>query len=171
MFPAGTTDQAVPFQCSARSTGLFWAPSSCAPTAQQSEPVTQSTPHSRDAFEEGGATSGPVDQVDPFQWSTRALGWELFPSEEKTPPTAQQFQALVQVLPIRRLLSVGPLLGLVMMFHPEGLAELAELAARAVGGAMASVKTTAVRTPRQGAVRQCFRRVQVLDMSSYRQTV
>ena len=47
---------------------------------------------------------GPADHVDPFQRSTSASGCELLPRPEKAPPTAQQFQVLVHVVPIRRWL-------------------------------------------------------------------
>ncbi len=114
----GTTDQAEPFQCSANGTGAFCPANSWAPTAQQSDVVTQSTLHSRDAGDPGGVTSGPADQVDPFQRSAMACGWELLPSLEKAPPTAQQLQAPVQVVPISRSLLGMPVLGLVMMDQP-----------------------------------------------------
>ena len=119
MAGVGTTDQAEPFQCSVRITGPGWLLGFWAPTAQQSDEVTQATPHRSEAWLPGGATLGPTDHVEPFQVSTTALGCELFPSEENTPPTARQLHALVHVLPIRRLLSDGAVLGLGMMFHPE----------------------------------------------------
>ena len=118
MSGVGTTDQADPSQCSANDTGDFCPANSWAPTAQQSDEVTQSTFHRRDASDPGGVTSGPADQVDPFQRSTMACGCELLPSWAKAPPTAQQFQAPVQVVPISRSLLGDGELGLVTMDQP-----------------------------------------------------
>ena len=76
-----------------------------------------------------------------------ALGWELLPSEEKAPPTAQQFQALTHVLPMRMSLCDEPVLGLVMMVHPDALA------ARAVGTAETRTNSPAMMAPKHRAIR------------------
>src|SRR5580658_6150184 len=106
MSGVGITVQEDPFHCSAMMTGFCWVAPSWAPTAQQSDAVTQLTLHNREACEPDGWTLGPMDQAVPFQWSAMALGCGLLllplPAGI-TPPTAQQFQALVQVVPIRML--------------------------------------------------------------------
>ena len=118
MSGVGTTDQADPFQCSANEHGgllpgqLLGAHR---PAVRRGDAVTL---HRRDASEPGGVTSGPADQVDPFQRSTMACGCELLPSWAKAPPTAQQFQAPVQVVPISRSLLGDGVLGLVTMDQP-----------------------------------------------------
>lgn len=84
---------------------------------------------------------GPTDHVEPFHVSIRALGCELFPSEENSPPTAKQLHALVHVVPMRRLVSDGPVFGLVIMFHPEAVAPTVP------GNAAVQTKATAIRAP------------------------
>src|ERR1700733_10735566 len=91
-----------------------------------------------------------------------ALGWELLPSEEKVPPTAQQSQALTHVLPMRMSLCVGPVLGLVMMVQPE------PLAARAVGTAEVRTNNPAMMAPRHRATRLVRLLPKISRISIYR---
>jgi hypothetical protein len=88
-----------------------------------------------DALEPVGAATGVTDHELPSQWLMSMLGWPLL-RLGNVPPTAQQLQALGQVVPSSRSLFPPPVLALVTMFQPDG-------AAGAVG--TASTPTTRAR--------------------------
>src|SRR5580704_12497465 len=99
----GTTDHAVPSQCSARVPVGFPVPDpTTAPTAQQSEPLRQVAPK-RPPPSPSGNDKGTSVHVVPFQDSMRGLaddgpGPVRFP---KLMPTDQHSSALAQVEPRR----------------------------------------------------------------------
>src|SRR5580692_8667029 len=73
----GTTDQLMPSQCSAKITGPGSVLPFCAPTAQQSEDVTQVTFHNSEICDPGGGVALLTDHDDPSQCSIKALGLPL----------------------------------------------------------------------------------------------
>ncbi len=76
---------------------------------------------SSEAVEPAGGAIGVTDHELPSQWLTEDARMPLLRSG-KEPPTAQQFQALAQVLPSSRSLSPEPVDALVTMFQPDGAA-------------------------------------------------
>jgi hypothetical protein len=65
-----------------------------------------------------------MDHELPSQCSTIALAEPLF-DVGTTPPTAQQFQLLVHVVPSVTSLGPSDELALLTMFHPDGVADWA----------------------------------------------
>src|ERR1700722_11044840 len=119
MSGVGTTDHDVPSQCSARGLGPGLAGCFCAPTDQQSVALTQVTFHRMDACVPVGPAGDPSTHAVPFQCWINRTGWALLSLRlGMLAPTAQQFQALVHVVPSSRSLTCAPLLALVMMFQP-----------------------------------------------------
>ena len=115
----GTTDHDVPFHCSTRVPVGFPLPDpTTAPTAQQSEPLTQVASKSPPPSPPGNG-SGTSVHVVPFQASMSGLaddgpGPARFP---KLMPTAQHWSALAQVEPSRT--SSAPVPGTVATYQPD----------------------------------------------------
>src|SRR5580693_2494795 len=115
----GKGDHPVPLQCSKSVPVGFDAPeATTAPTAQQSDALTQVAPNSPPPSPggSGGATSV---HVDPFHDSMSGLTCDGPPPERlvKVTPTTQHWKALAQAEP--RGTSSAPVPGTVAMYHPE----------------------------------------------------
>jgi hypothetical protein len=94
-----TSDQDVPFHCSSTPLAVLDDGMGLGPTAQQAEDDVQVTDPRPSVV--GGATA---DQALPFHCTMKALGVGLLVLELSV-PTAQQFEALVQVIASRAVLS------------------------------------------------------------------